>query len=161
VTHEESGLELHSVWGETVAIRNLTVALLISSPATIVGFLIARSILDSTMDDEALARTYSLLAGLFVAVSCAALCSVLFKPQRVVTTDDAADSSTFDQALAEIAAEEGGLGRVSDLPLEVQAEMRSLGLYDAFERAEREAAPAAAESSATAPSTRLPKGDVS
>lgn len=130
-------LALSEVWGETVALRNLTLALLISCPTTLVTFLVARRILEANVKDQAQAGTYSLLVGLFAVVVCAVLCARLFPPQRIVTTSDAEHSSTMEEALRELAASEGGLGAVADLPPEVQAEMHELGLYEAFADAEK------------------------
>ncbi|WP_305094925.1 hypothetical protein [Prescottella sp. R16] len=132
----DKSLQLSEVWGETVALRNLVLALLISCPTTLVVFLVARWLLESNMDDRSRADTYSLLVGLFTVIVCAVICARLFPPQRVVTTEAAGQSSAFDETLREIAEDEGGLGRVADLPTEVQDEMRELDLYDAFARAE-------------------------
>lgn len=129
-------LALSEVWGETVALRNLALALAISAPTTIVAFLVARWLLESNMEDQKRADTFSLLIGLFVVVVCAVICARLFPPQRVVTTVDAEQSSTFEETLHELAADEGGLGAVADLPDEVQREMHDLDLYDAFAHAE-------------------------
>ena len=128
-------LQLSEVWGETVALRNLGLALLISCPTVIAGFLIARWLLESNMEDQKLADTYSLLIGLFVTVCCSVICALLFKPQRIVTTGAAEESTTFEETLQEL-ADEGGLGHVANLPVEVQNEMRDLELYDAFAHAE-------------------------
>lgn len=130
-------LELSEVWGETVALRNLTLALLISCPTTLATFLVARWFLESNVKDQAQAGTYSLLVGLLAVVVSAVLCARLFPPQRVVTTSAAEESSTLEEALRELAAAEGGLGAVADLPPEVQDEMRELGLYEAFAAAEK------------------------
>jgi hypothetical protein len=129
-------LRLSEVWGETVALRNLGLALLISCPTVVAGFLIGRWLLESNMTDKKLAGTYSLLIGLFLTVCCAVICALLFKPQRIVTTGAAEDSTTFEETLQELAADEGGLGHVVNLPVEVQNEMRDLELYDAFAHAE-------------------------
>jgi hypothetical protein len=135
---DEKTLQLAEVWGETVAPRNLTLALVISCPTTLVAFLVAKWLFESNMANQERASTYSLLVGLFVIVVCAVVCARLFRPQRIVTTDASAiaDSSTFEDALKELADDEGGLGSVERLPAEVAHEMRELGLYDAFAHAE-------------------------
>jgi hypothetical protein len=137
--HKTPSHQLSEVWGETVALRNLGLALLISCPTVVAGFLIARWLLESNMADKKLATTYSLLIGLFVTVCCGVICALLFKPQRIVTTGAAEDSTTFEETLQELAADEGGLGHVANLPVEVRNEMRDLELYDAFAHAESDA----------------------
>lgn len=132
--------ELVSVWNETVKTRNLGYSLLISVPATLIGLLVAENLLSRMMDDAETAETYSLLIGLAIVVTTAVINARLFKPQRIVSTSEPGDSSTFEETLRELAEEPGGLGDTSAVPEEVRQEMRELGLYDAFVRAEQRVA---------------------
>lgn len=130
--------DLVEVWGETVSLRNLGMALLISTPVTVVVFYVGRTVLQHLVSDPDRADTFSLLVGLVSVITCAVVCARLFAPQRILVDDDSvADSSSVDEALRELAEEEGGLGHVADLPPEVAQEMKDLGLYDAFARAEK------------------------
>jgi hypothetical protein len=130
---------LISVWGETVKTRNLCLALLISVPSTLIGLLVAEKILAGVMEDGEIAKTYSLLIGLAIVVTTAVISARMFRPQRIVTTGDAGQSTTFEEALEELAEGEGGLGHTDLVPAYVQQEMRSLRLHDAFVEAERRA----------------------
>ncbi|KAA0918864.1 hypothetical protein [Dietzia sp. ANT_WB102] len=132
--------ELVSVWNETVKTRHLGLSLLISVPATLIALLVSQQVLGSVMDDQEIARTYSLLIGLAVVVSTAVLNARLFAPQRIVTTEAPEDSTSFEDTLRELATEPGGLGDTSRVPEQIRQEMRDLGLYDAFVDSERRAA---------------------
>lgn len=132
--------ELVSVWNETVKSRNLFLSLLISVPATLIGLLVAEKLLTGVMEDDEIAKTYSLLIGLAIVVTTAVINARLFRPQRIVTTEAPEESTTFEETLRELEAEPGGLGDTSEVPPEVQQEMRDLGLYDAFVEAEQRSA---------------------
>ncbi|MCD2263717.1 hypothetical protein K3888_13515 [Dietzia aurantiaca] len=132
--------ELVSVWNETVKTRNLGYSLLISVPATLIGLLVAENLLSRVMADADIAKTYSLLIGLAIVVTTAVINARLFKPQRIVTTEEPGESTTFEETLRELADEPAGLGDTSAVPEEVRQEMRELGLYDAFVRAEKRVA---------------------
>ena len=123
---------LAEVWGEAVDLRNLGKALLIAVPVSLGGFLAAAAVLPGLVGTPATAKTYALLVGLFSTILGAVICAKLFKPQRIVTTEAAADSAVQAAALAELAASAEGLGDVTKLPEAVQAEMRELGVYDTF-----------------------------
>ncbi|MBB1018739.1 hypothetical protein ACIQCV_16540 [Dietzia maris] len=131
--------ELVSVWNETVNTRNLFKALLISVVSTLIALLVAEKLLAGVMEDAEIAKTYSLLIGLAVVVITAVLNARFFRPQRIVTTGSPEESTTFEETLRELENEPGGLGDTSAAPLEVQQEMRTLGLYDAFVEAEHRA----------------------
>lgn len=127
---------LAEVWGETVSLRNLAIALSISVPTTVVVFFVGRIILDRIVSDPDQAETFTLLCGLAAVVTCAVICARLFKPQRILVTDGAEDTESVEEAIRDMAENEGGIGRVSDLPESVQQEIKELGLYDAFLKAE-------------------------
>ncbi|WP_052068055.1 hypothetical protein [Rhodococcoides fascians] len=129
--------ELIQVWNETVKTRNLFKALLISVPLTVIGLLVAEKLLTGVLDDDEIARTYSLLIGLVIVVTTAAINARLFRPQRIVTTEAPSESTTFEEALRDLEVEPGGLGDTAAVPPEVRQEMRDLGLYDAFVEAEQ------------------------
>ncbi|GAA4261229.1 MULTISPECIES: hypothetical protein [Dietzia] len=137
--------ELVSVWNETVRTRNLGYSLLISVPATLIGLLVAENLLSRVMEDAEIAKTYSLLIGLAIVVITAVINARLFPPQRIVTTEEPGESTTFEETLRELAEEPGGLGDTSAVPEEVRQEMRELGLYDAFVSAEQNVAARAAD----------------
>ncbi|OZF42620.1 hypothetical protein [Rhodococcus sp. 14-2470-1a] len=132
--------ELISVWNETVKTRNLFKALLISVPLTLIGLLVAEKALTGAMEDDEIARTYSLLIGLAIVVVTAVVNAKLFRPQRIVTTEAPGESTTFEEALRDLEVEPGGLGNTSAVPLEVRQEMQDLGLYEAFVEAEERSA---------------------
>jgi hypothetical protein len=64
------------------------------------------------------------------------VCAKLFKPKREVV-EESSDLASRTAVLDQLAAEAGGLGSVADLPEEVAAEMKELGLYDVFAAHER------------------------
>jgi multidrug transporter EmrE-like cation transporter len=137
VVAENSEPELISVWNETVKTKNLFTALLISVPLTLIGLLVADKLLTGVMDDDDIAKTYSLLIGLAIVVITAVVNAKLFRPQRIVTTETPGESTTFEETLRDLEVEPGGLGDTSAVPSEVRQEMRDLGLYEAFVEAEQ------------------------
>lgn len=128
--------DLAVVWGETVSLRHLSWALLISLPATVVIFFLGHALLARTLDDPKEATTFSLLVGLAAVVACAVLCARLFSPQRIIVTDGSGNASATEATIEELAGTAHGLGKVADLPVEVQRELSDAGLRRAFERAE-------------------------
>jgi hypothetical protein len=137
VAAEDTEPELISVRNETVKTKNLFKALLVSVPLTLIGLLVADKLLVGVMDDDEIAKTYSLLIGLAIVVITAVVNAKLFRPQRIVTTESPGESTTFEETLRELEVEPGGLGDTSAVPSEVRQEMRELGLYDAFVEAEQ------------------------
>lgn len=129
--------DLAEVWGETVSLAHLAAAVVIAVPLTLGGFTVGGWLLARATGDAETARTYSLLIGLALVVVSGALCAVLFRPQRRVNlgASDVTDTA-FEDTLKDYHATEG-LGRVGDLPEDVQEELRHLELFEAFEAAER------------------------
>lgn len=122
---------LIEVWGDTVDSRHLLAAIVIGGALSLSAFLIARHLLLGVVAQPAMAGSYAMLIGLGGCLISGGICAKLFPPKRIVL-EDPADPAWRDEALAKLAAEEGGLGRLEDLPPAVAAEMREIGLYDLF-----------------------------
>lgn len=147
-------LKLIEVWGDTVDSRHLLWAILIGAVISLSAFLIARHFLLGVVAQPAMAGSYAMLIGLGGCLVAGGLCAKLFAPKRVVLEHDN-DPHWRDAAMAELANEAGGLGKLADLPPAVAAEMREVGLYDLFENYEKKLAAAEAEAkpASNSPST--------
>ena len=149
-------LKLIEVWGDTVDSRHLLWAIVIGAVISLTAFLVARHFLLGVVAQPAMAGSYAMLIGLGGCLVAGALCAKLFAPKRVVLEAHNSDPHWRDAAMAELAGEAGGLGKLADLPPEVAAEMREVGLYDLFadyeKKLEEEARAGSTSPSATASS---------
>jgi hypothetical protein len=139
--------ELMEIWGDTVDRRHLALAIVIGGAIAMGAFVAARAWLRTIVADQAMAASYAMLIGLGGCVIAGVICAKLFAPKRQIV-DQGDDPSWRESAMNELATDTGGLGRLADLPASVIAELKDVGLYEAF--AERERAAAAAD---TFPST--------
>ncbi|MDF2825634.1 MAG: hypothetical protein K0R68_3042 [Mycobacterium sp.] len=127
---------LVEVWGDTVDERHVKLAVALSVLLAVPSFLGARALLTATMENQDLARTYAMLAGLFACLLAAVISAKFFKPKRIVT-ERQLDPEEQIAAAMELAQLPLGLGTLSSLSEAEQDEMRRLGLYDVFAEAER------------------------
>jgi hypothetical protein len=127
---------LVEVWGDTVDERHVKIAVALSVLLAVPSFLGARALLSATMENQDLARTYAMLAGLFSCLVAALISAKFFKPKRIVT-ERQLDPEEQIAAAMDLAQLPLGLGTLSSLSEAEQAEMRRLGLYDVFAEAER------------------------
>ena len=144
--------KLIEVWGDTVDSRHLLAAIVIGAVISLSAFLIARHFLLGVVAQPAMAGSYAMLIGLGGCLVAGGLCAKLFAPKRVVL-EHSTDPTWRDTAMAQLAGEAGDLGKLADLPPEVAAEMREVGLYDLFAAYEKklEAAEAGAASTTGVP----------
>lgn len=126
------------VWGDVVALRDLRLAIPIGAAISLSAYLGASAIFTWLVEDPAMARAYGMLVGIVGCILSGAVCAVLFKPKRVVH-ERIANTAWHQQVIDQLAAERGGVGRMSDLSPATVSELKELGLYDLFaERAARE-----------------------
>lgn len=127
---------LVEVWGDTVDIRHLGWSVVLGIAISLGAFALANHVLTAYVQDAAMSRAYAMLVGLAGCLVAGAVCAKLFKPKREVV-EESSDLASRAAVLDQLAAEAGGLGSVEDLPEEVAAEMKELGLYDVFAAHER------------------------
>lgn len=127
---------LVEVWGDTVDERHVKIAVGLSVLLAVPSFLGARALFTATMDNQDLARTYAMLAGLAACLLAAVISARYFKPKRIVT-ERQLDPEEQIAAAMELAQLPLGLGTLASLSEAERAEMRRLGLYDVFAEAER------------------------
>jgi ammonia channel protein AmtB len=126
------------VWGDVVALRDLRLAIPIGAVISLTAYLGASALFARFVEDPAMARAYGMLVGIVGCILSGAVCAVLFKPKRVVS-ERVADTAWHEQVIDQLAAERGGIGRMSELSAATASELKELGLYDLFaERSARE-----------------------
>lgn len=130
-TRAQQASSLVEVWGDTVDIRHLAWSVALGVAISLGAFALANRVLSNYVPDAAMSRAYAMLVGLGGCLLAGAVCAKLFKPKREVV-EEASDLARRDEVLDQLAAEAGGLGSVADLPADVAAEMKELGLYDVF-----------------------------
>jgi hypothetical protein len=128
---------LAEVWGDVVDLRQLLQAVMVGAVISVGTYRIAKAILWGVVGTPDLARAYALLGGLIGCVAGGVVCALLFPPKRKVV-EDSLDQTWRREAIAEAAAEEGGLGAIDDLSAPYVQEMKELGLFDAFAAYEAE-----------------------
>lgn len=127
---------LVEVWGDTVDERHVKIAVALGVLLSVPTFLGARELFTATMDNQDLARTYSMLAGLAACLLSAVISARLFEPKRIVTERQLDPEEQIATAM-ELAQLPLGLGTLESLSEAEREEMRRLGLYDLFAEAER------------------------
>jgi hypothetical protein len=128
---------LLDIWGDTVSADHIVKALLISIAFAVGAFFTGHFIGESLVEESQIADAVSLLSGLLGCMAAGVVVAKFFKPKRILV-EEVADSTSRAEAMATLAREPGGLGKVEDLDPAIAEEMRRLGLYDVFAEAERE-----------------------
>ncbi|KOF54707.1 hypothetical protein AD428_05215 [Achromobacter sp. DMS1] len=148
--HSEAQWRLAEVWNDTVDLRQLAWAIAIGVGISVAAFFLASRWLRGVAATPELGHAYAMLAGLAGCVAAGVICARRFPPKRVVREEagSADDPAWRAEVLAELSAQPGGLGRVSDLPPAAVAELKELGLYALFADQEAGLAPARAASAA-------------
>ena len=122
---------LAEVWGDVVDTRHLGQAILIGAVVSVATYYAAAALLSGAVATPAVAKAYAMLAGMGGCVLSGVICAKLFAPKREVV-EDAGDPAWREEAIADLIKETGRLGGVDELPPAARAEMKELGLYDAF-----------------------------
>lgn len=124
---------LAEVWGDTVDLRHLALAIAIGTGISVLGFYLASRWLATVVESRQLAHAYAMLAGLAGCVIAGVICARAFAPKREVTElDTSNDPEWRREVLEELARQPGGLGTVQDLPPAVVQELKELKLYELF-----------------------------
>lgn len=132
---DSEAADVHEVWGDTVKLRNLTLALVLSLAISLAFYFGGRALLGLWISDLPVLRAYAMLVGIGGCLVAGSVCALLFKPQRNVV-EEVVDEAARDKVMAQLASEPGGLGELDKLPPYVQAEMKELGLYELFRKYE-------------------------
>lgn len=122
--------ELADVWGDVVDVAHLRWSIVIGCALGLPCYLLGALLFEGLTTPQ-LARTYGLLVGLVGCLAAGAICSRLFAPQRDLV-EELTDRAARDEALAELTAETGDLGRIEDLSSQTRQELRDLGIEDLF-----------------------------
>lgn len=128
--------DLYEVWGDTVKGRHLLCAIVIGAVVSLGAFFTAQSLMLQWVESAQMARAYAMLIGILGCLAGGAISATLFKPQRIVM-ESKADAAWQEQVLANLEAEFGDLGRLSDLPRATIDELREMGLLEMFEKYEQ------------------------
>lgn len=136
MTESQDSPRYLEVWGDTVTGRDLALSVVIGVVVSVSAFLGARALFARIVSEPSLAEAYSLLVGIGACVVAGVICGALFKPKRR-TAVQASEGDAVGEVIAELQAENHGLGSVDDLPAATVAELKDLDLYDRFRAAER------------------------
>ncbi|GAA4617298.1 hypothetical protein [Saccharopolyspora hordei] len=120
------------VWGDAVHPRHLWPAVLIGVVLGLGGLLVGEWVFAGASPE--LREGYALLTGLAGCLVAAVVSAKLFPPKRVVR-EQALSPEEHRAAIAEITAADGVGGALSP---HAARELRSVGLHDAFERAQQD-----------------------
>jgi hypothetical protein len=122
---------LVEVWGDTVDIGHLGKAIVIGGVVSLTCYFVASRVLATFVDTPDRARAYAMLVGLAGCLVSGFICARLFPPKREVV-QDAIDPFWREEVLAQMVAEYGTIGSVTDLPPATVQELKELGLYELF-----------------------------
>lgn len=126
---------LYEVWGDTVDSRHLVASIAVGAVCSLGVFFLAERLLTGWVESAQMARAYAMLLGILGSLLGGAVSACLFKPKRHVV-EHVTDPAWRLQVIEELRVEYGGIGQPTDLPPEVRAELRELGLERLFDEAE-------------------------
>ena len=120
---------LTEVWGDTVSLRELLVAVLLGIVFTMGFNLIARHfILQIDSIEDNLARGYALIVGIAGCLISSVISAKLFKPKRIIS--ELNKSSDIEEVLAHAGMSvEDEIDALTKLDPEIIIEMEKLSLY--------------------------------
>lgn len=127
--------QLVEVWGDTVNRRALWQAIALGALISVSVYELAQHYFSAQEGQAVLLKGYAMLAGLGGCLLSGFICSLLYRPQRIVHTN-ADEQDEIAQVIAEIIAQEQSNIPSNRLPESVQAEMCALGLAEPFAAAE-------------------------
>lgn len=124
------------VWGDTVDTAHLGWSVLIGVVVSFGAFELALRVLQPLVAQASMGRAYAMLVGLGGCLAAGAICARLFKPKRIVVEQEASDEGMRAALIERLVADAGPQGSIGALPRDVAIEMKEVGLYDLFVRAE-------------------------
>lgn len=127
--------DLAEVWGDIVRRKELILAIAIGATVSLAAYWAATFLLSGRTENPAIGRALAMLFGVAGCVISGVICALLIRPKREVLDQSEDDNWRMD-VLDQLAGETGTVGRVSDLPPAVVAEMKEVGVYDLFENYE-------------------------
>lgn len=127
----------YQVWNDSVVIKDLVIAMIINIVLTVIFLYSAIYILSAYVTDPNIMKGYSLLIGLIGCVLGAIICMKLFKPKRVIETDVENNDNLYTviTGFVDYTTEHS----ISTLPNNAKEELKTLGMYELFIKAEQEA----------------------
>ncbi len=148
---------LIEVWGDTVDRGELGKAIVIGGAIALIAFVAARAVLTRIVPDPALAASYAMLVGLAGCLIGGVVCAKLYRPKREVI-ENSADDGWREATMAELDKDPLGMGRLADLPPNVVAELKEIGLYETFANHEHAGKSASAGTPADASASPAARG---
>lgn len=133
---ERSNNHLVEVWGDTVNFKSMLFAIVIGSVVSTGTFLLAKFFLSSSSGDTTLLNGYAMLIGLGGCLLSGFICSVMFKPARIVISSQEDNSENVKAFIVDLIKDDPNYTSVNDLPSEVKEELNLLQLMTVFQEAE-------------------------
>ena len=136
INMEHSNSTLVEVWGDTVDFRSMLFSIVIGSVVSTGTFLLAKFFMSSVSGDATLLNGYAMLIGLGGCLLSGFICSVIFKPARIVISSQEDNSENVKAFIVELIKDDSNYTSVNDLPSEVKTELELLQLMSVFQEAE-------------------------
>lgn len=137
----QSNQQLVEVWGDTVDFRSMLFAIVIGAIVSIGVFLLAKEILVQQRVDAKLLNGYAMLIGMGGCLLAGMICSVLFKPKRVVISETQNSQQKTQEIIHEIVSADTTYTKIEHLPIDTQKELELLGLKELFVTVEKNIPP--------------------
>lgn len=126
----------YQVWNDSVVIKDLVISILINVTLTAFFLYLSIYVLGFFVKDPNIMKGYSLLIGLLGCVVGAIICMKLFKPKRIIDSDIENNENLYSVILSFV--DYNAESSISSLPNAAKDELKSLGLYELFLKAEQE-----------------------
>lgn len=125
----------YQVWNDSVVIKDLIISILINVFLTTLFLYLSIYILSSSITDANIMRGYSLLIGLLGCILGAVICMNLFYPKRIIDSNIENNENLYSVIMSFV--DHQSESSVTALPDSAKNELKALGLYDLFIRAEQ------------------------
>jgi multidrug transporter EmrE-like cation transporter len=132
----ENKSHFYQVWNDSVVIKDLVIAILINIVLTTVFLYLSIYLLGFFIKDANIMKGYSLLIGLLGCVCGAIISMKLFKPKRIIDSDIENNENLYSVIVGFV--DDNAESSIASLPKASQDELKSLGLYELFLKAEQE-----------------------
>lgn len=131
---EKASSDLAEVWQDVVSRQHLLLSVIIGTGLGLSCYLIAYAVISrvTPATSQDLMKGYALFFGVGACVVAGIVCSLLFKPKRIVTEGEYHEAQLLEALKDEGVPAADELAALKQLPKNVRAELEELGAYDRF-----------------------------